>query len=152
MYGKLASQTARLAFERLSRRDADALLVRCVDNIHHEFAGDHALGGVRTTKRDFAAWLDRLYRLFPKLAFEPRKILVSGPPWNMTVGVLWTDRGEAADGTAYENHGVHELRIRWGKLVALRAHLDTQHLAAVLNRMARNGIAEAEAAPIGDAP
>lgn len=152
MHHLIARRTARWAFQRLSKRDADALLDRCVDDIHHTFAGNHALGGTRTSKQDFAAWLDRLYRLFPELSFEPSSILVKGPPWDMVVGVLWTDRGRGADGERYENHGVHELRIRWGKLVALRAHLDTLYLAAVLDRMAANGVSEAGAPPIGAAP
>ncbi len=152
MHHLIARRTAEWAFERLSKREAQALLDRCADDIHHHFAGDHALGGTRTSKEDFAAWLDRLYRLFPELSFEPRSILVKGPPWDMMIGVLWTDRGRCADGVDYQNHGVHELRIKWGKLAALRAHLDTQHLVAVLDRMAENGVAEAEATPIGDAP
>jgi len=149
MHHMIARRTARWAFDRLSKRDVAPLLARCAEDIHHQFAGDHALGGVRHSKRAFSEWLDRLFRLFPELRFEPRSVLVKGPPWHMIVAVLWTDRGRAADGEAYENQGVHELQIRWGKLVSLRAHLDTQHLVGVLDRMAGNGVTEAEAAPIG---
>lgn len=148
MHHLIARRTARWAFERLSDRDAQALLSRCSDDIHHGFAGDHALGGERNSKAAFSDWLDRLYRLFPVLSFQSRAILVKGPPWNMIIGVLWTDRGTTADGTDYLNHGVHELTIRWGKLVSLRAHLDSQHLSRVLEAMAQNGIAEAAAPPI----
>jgi len=148
MHHFIARRVAGWAFDRLSERDAHALLRRCSEDLHHSFAGDHALGGVRNSKRAFADWLERLFRLFPELSFELRAILVEGPPWNMIVGVLWTDRGKTADGFEYRNHGAHELNIRWGKLVSLRAHLDTQHLSRVLGRMTDNGIAEAAAPPI----
>lgn len=150
MLHTIAKRQTLTAFEALSRRDADALLMRCADDMTHDFAGDHALGGTRRSKVAFARWIERLFRLFPVLEFEPRDVLVTGPPWNMTVAVLWTDRGEAADGEAYENAGAHELRLKWGRLTALRAHLDTQRLAATMDRMARAGIEDAAAAPIGD--
>lgn len=51
--------------------------------------------------------------------------MVAGTPWNMRIAVTWTDRGEAADGVAYENHGVHVLHVEWGRLTELSAVLDT---------------------------
>ena len=38
----------------------------------------------------------------------------------------------------------------WGKVVSLHAYLDTEKVVAVMRRMAKAGIAEAEAAPIED--
>jgi ketosteroid isomerase-like protein len=146
----MAKRQTLSAFEALSQRDPDTLLARCSEDMTHVFAGDHALGGTRNSKAAFTRWIERLYRLFPVLEFQPRDVLVRGPPWNMTVAVLWTDRGEAADGAPYENAGAHELRLKWGRLTALRAHLDTQRLSATLDRMARNGLDEAAAAPIGN--
>jgi ketosteroid isomerase-like protein len=146
----MAKRQTLNAFAALSQRDPDTLLARCSEDMTHVFAGDHALGGTRRSKAAFASWIERLYRLFPVLEFRPREIFVRGPPWNTTVAVLWTDRGEAADGAAYENAGAHELRLAWGRLTSLRAHLDTQRLSATLDRMARNGLDEAAAAPIGD--
>lgn len=145
----IAKRTTRRAFEHLSTRNPGALLALCSRDLRHEFAGDHALGGVRSSRQGFEDWL---LRLFPVLTFEPRAILVKGPPWNVALAVIWTDRGLAADGVEYRNHGVHELTVRWGRLVSLRAHLDTQHLSQVLERMAKDGIAEASAPPIEDRP
>jgi ketosteroid isomerase-like protein len=150
MFHSIAKRQTLNAFAALSRRDPDTLLARCSEDMTHVFAGDHALGGTRNSKAAFTRWIERLNRLFPVLEFQPREVLVRGPPWNMTVAVFWTDRGEAADGTPYENAGAHELRLTWGRLTALRAHLDTQRLSATLDRMARNGLDEAAAAPIGD--
>lgn len=148
MFQTVARKKVLSAFQCLSNRDVEGLLKGCSENIHHEFAGNHALGGVRDSKKAFKLWLERLFVLFPHLWFEPHSVLISGPPWNMRACVTWTDRGVTADGEDYENSGVHELRIRGGKVQSLKAHLDTQHLAAVLDHMAAHGVAEAHAQPI----
>ncbi|MFE8073412.1 nuclear transport factor 2 family protein [Marinobacteraceae bacterium S3BR75-40.1] len=152
MFQTLTRQKVLKAFDYLSSRDVEGLLRGCSETIHHEFAGNHALGGVRNSKKAFGLWLERLFLLFPHLTFEPHSVFIHGPPWNMRVCVTWTDRGITADGEDYENTGVHELRIRRGKVHSLKAHLDTQHLAAVLQRMAAKGVAEADAQPIEEGP
>lgn len=150
MYHALTKRIARNAFEDLSDRNREPLLDRCAVDVRHAFAGRHALGGTRHSRADFRAWLERLHRLFPALRFHIRDILVAGPPWNTRLAIAWTDRGVAADGVDYENEGVHRLRLEWGRLVALEAHLDTQHLERTLDRMAAAGIDEAAADPIED--
>jgi hypothetical protein len=46
------------------------------------------------------------------------------------------------------NEGTHVLRFSWGRLVSLHAHLGTQKIEEVLERLAREGIEEASAPPI----
>lgn len=150
MYHAFVKRIARDAFGELSDRNLEPLLERCAADVRHTFAGDHALGGVRHSRAAFRSWLERLYRLFPELRFHIRDILVAGPPWNTRLAIAWTDRGVAADGVDYENEGVHLLRLEWGRLVALEAQLDTQHLERTLDRMAAAGIDEAVADPIED--
>lgn len=148
MYASIVRRIIVWAFQRLSQRDSAALLAKTAANVEHTFAGDHALGGTRYSRTAFEQWLGRLFRLFPELQFELHDVIVRGPPWNTRAAVTWTDRGTTADGQAYANSGVHIMRLRWGKLVALRAHLDTQHLERVMQSMAANGVQEAAEAPI----
>lgn len=148
MYHSIIKRTARNAFKDLSDRNAEPLLDRCRPDMRHTFAGEHALGGTRHSREAFRRWLDRLYRLFPELQFHIRDILAEGPPWNTRLAIAWTDRGVAADGVDYANEGIHRLRLKWGRLVELRARLDTQHLERTLDRMAAAGIEEAAADPI----
>jgi len=150
MYHAIIKRIARNAFEDLSDRNAEALLDRCAPDMTHTFAGEHALGGTRQSREAFREWVDRLYRLFPELQFHVRDILVAGPPWNTRLVIAWQDRGVAADGVDYENEGIHRLCLHWGRLVALHATLDTQHLTNTLDRMAAAGIDEATADPICD--
>lgn len=148
MYHCIIKRIARGSFEALSDRKMEPLLDRCAPDMCHTFAGNHALGGTRHSRTAFRTWLERLYRLFPDLQFDIRDIFAAGPPWNTRLAIAWTDQGTAADGGAYENEGVHLLRIEWGRLVKLEAKLDTQHLERTLDRLAAAGIEEAAADPI----
>src|SRR6266498_3886304 len=130
------------------RATTSTLFLMSEPRFEHRFAGEHSLGGTRTSTTKMRHWFERLYRLFPNLRFERHSIAVSGGPWDTTVVVEWTDRATPADGTDYVNSGVHVIRMRWGKVVSIHAYLDTQVLIDTLDRMAVNGIEEAKAPPI----
>jgi hypothetical protein len=70
------------------------------------------------------------------------------PPRPTAVSIEWTDRGRAADGSPYDNHGAHWIRLRWGKGVEVHSYLDTARLDAILVRLAAAGFEEASAPPI----
>ncbi len=55
-----------------------------------------------------------------------------------------------ANGDLYINHGVHVIRMKWGKVVSLYAYLDTGLFDEACRQMAKDGIAEASAAQIED--
>lgn len=93
-------------------------------------------------------WFERLFRLFPEIEFEIKRVVAKGWPWDTLVAVEWTDSGKAADGRPYVNAGAHWIRLRWGKAVDIHAYLDTEVLADACRRMAAAGIEEAAAPPI----
>jgi len=66
------------------------------------------------------------------------------------VAIIWKDKGHAVDGVPDENHGIHYLKLRWGKLEALYARLATQLLEQTLNRLINAGLEEAGGKPIED--
>jgi ketosteroid isomerase-like protein len=113
----------------------------------HTFYGSHALGGRRTSPHTIRAWYARLARLFPDLQFALDHVGVSGWPWDTTVTVTWSDRFAVGE-VASENQGVHVLRFRWGRVVELAIHCDTQRLVEVLERKAQLGMQEALAPAI----
>ncbi len=149
MYRAVVRRKIRAAFSALSRGDADALLAQMSPDVHHTFPGSHALGGERSNREDVAAWLARLFRLFPGLQFHLHALAVDGPPWNTVIGAEWTNTGTLLDGSTYTNAGAHVLRLRWGRLTSFHAYLhDAQESADALARLAAHGITEAAAAPI----
>jgi len=148
VYHSIVRQKVASVFERLDKGDYEYALSGIGTTIEHRFAGEHCLGGTRTSTEAMRHWFQRLFRLFPNLAFEIHSIAVSGWPWYTTVVVEWTDRATPANGKDYVNSGVHVFRMRWGKVVSIHVSLDTQVLIDTLNRMAVNGIEEAKAPPI----
>jgi ketosteroid isomerase-like protein len=136
-------------FDALSRGDYGVALDGLADDVHHVFAGDHALGGERHSRAAVERWFERLFRLY-ELRFEVRRVLVSGPPWEFVVGVEWRADALPKAGEPYVNEGAHVIRIRRGRVVYLHAYEDSQKVAEACRRMADAGIEEAAAAPIVD--
>jgi ketosteroid isomerase-like protein len=95
-------------------------------------------------------WYQRLKTVFPDLHFDIQSLAVRGMPWNTVALVEWRDRFTQRDGTPRGNQGVHVLRLKWGKVVSLRVYCDTQVLAAALNDLRAQGVADAGLPPIDD--
>ena len=94
-------------------------------------------------------WFERTYRLFPGLRHDVKEILVRGGPWNTVVAVQWVGHVKSPKlEEALEFEGVHVVRFRWGKVTEIVAYPESGKLEAYCRRMAEQGVAEAEAAPI----
>ncbi len=150
MYHAIVRRKARGIFESLGRADWETASADVADDVTHIFPGDHPLGGERHSREAMQRWFQRLFRLYPELEFEVHRVTAKGWPWDTWVAVEWSDRGKAADGVPYVNHGAHWIRLRWGKGVYVHAYLDTQVVADSCRRMAAAGIEEAAAPPITD--
>lgn len=148
MYHAAVARRTRATFAALGRGDYEPALAGMADRFEHVFAGEHPLGGRRHTRPALRLWFERLFRLNRRLRFRVTDVTVSGWPWHTRVVVEWTDDAELADGTPYLNSGVHVVRMRWGRVVGIHAHLDTARWQEACAAMARAGISEAAAAPI----
>jgi ketosteroid isomerase-like protein len=148
MYHAIVKRIAKKNFERVNQRDFAALLKDCVPNVYHRFSGNHALGGERHDREALGRWLDRLARLGPDMKLTVRDVWVKGLPHNTTIIVRWTNTDALPDGSRYHNHGVHIVKMRWGKIVEIDANEDSQAVADALRIRAAHGIAEASAPPI----
>jgi ketosteroid isomerase-like protein len=135
-------------FHDIGRRDLSRVLPSLATNVHHRFAGDHALGGERHSREGVSRWFERLFRLFPELTFSVHSVHAAGWPWRLTVTAEWTARAVPAAGDTYENRGAHVLRIERGKVTHLHAYEDSQAVAHACDVMAAAGIEEATVPPI----
>lgn len=142
------SVRVRATFRQLSAGDYETSVGQLPPALVHTFPGDHALGGVRRTPAALRRWFARLYAIFPDLRFEVHRVVVRGGPWDTTVAVEWTDRATPPDGLPYSNESMHVLRLRRGTITELHADCDTQRVAAVCDRLAARGLAEAATPPI----
>lgn len=116
--------------------------------MHHRFGGTHALGGERHDADALRRWFERLGRLVPTLRLEIRDVWVKGPPWDTTVIVRWVGTARFPDGSPYDQHGVHVIALRWGKVTSIDANEDSQAVTMMMAALAAAGVTEATAAPI----
>jgi ketosteroid isomerase-like protein len=148
MYHAIVKRICRRNFDLVNQRDYPSVLAGCTPNIHHRFGGDHALGGERHDQQALGQWFGRLGRLCPDLALTVQDVWVKGLPNNTTAIVRWTNQQAFPDGTAYFNHGVHVISMRWGKVTAIDANEDSQAVAVLLAQLVEAGVTEAAARPI----
>ena len=145
MYAWLVERRVRAVFAALGRRDLQEVLPGLAPDVHHRFAGRHALGGERHDREAVELWFRRLFRLYDGLDFTVHRVVVGGPPWDLVVTVEWTVWATPCAGPSYENAGCHVLRIRWGKVACLHAYEDSQAVVAALEAMVAAGHEEAGA-------
>jgi len=150
VYQVFVRRRVQATFDALSRGDYTVALGGLADDVHHVFAGDHALGGERHSRDAVRRWFERVFRLYDELRFEVRRVTVAGPPWRLVASVEWLAHARPKAGEPYVNEGAHIIEIRRGKIVYLHAYEDSQKVAEALRRMAEGGIDEAGAAPIVD--
>jgi ketosteroid isomerase-like protein len=148
MYHMLVKRIAKKNFERVNEHDYAALLRGCAPDVYHRFGGSHALGGERHDREALRRWLERLSKLGPTLKLSVRDVWVKGWPHHTSVIIRWTASQTLPDGKPYENHGVHVVTMRWGRIVEIDANEDSQIVAQSLKVFAACGIAEALADPI----
>ena len=67
IFHKIIEQQTRRTFDRVNAHDYDAILAGALPDIHHRFAGEHALGGERNDVAHMRLWFERLGRVVPTL-------------------------------------------------------------------------------------
>ena len=150
LYARIVRRTLTEAFAGLSHGHQEAVTDKFTSNVEHYFVGHHALSGKRTTYASAVRWYERLYRIFPDIQFQVRRIDVQGPPWATLATVEWSETNTGTDGVSTSNEGVNIVEIRWGKVRRVHIYTDTERLTKTLNRLAASGNAEAQAEPIVD--
>ena len=70
MYHLMIKRLARRNFQRLTAGDWEPILEDLALDVHHVYAGQNAVGGVRTSRADVRLWFERVYRLFPSFQDE----------------------------------------------------------------------------------
>ena len=150
MYRALVRRRIEAGFDALSAGDYGPAVARLAPDVHHVFEGDHALGGERHSREAVELWFARLWRLCPRISFTVHRVVSNGPPWNIWAAAEWTARVSTAAGEPYVNKGTHLIHIRNGRVRYLHAYEDSQVVAKACAEMARLGVQEAAADPVGD--
>jgi ketosteroid isomerase-like protein len=127
MYAWLVGLLVRRGFRRINAGDVSGALDMFASDAHFFFPGRHSFAADLRDPEQIRAWFERFVGLGPH--FEIADVIASGPPWNMRVGVRFSDRIALPDGGEYRNEGMQYARIRWGRVRLDRIFLDTQAVA-----------------------
>jgi ketosteroid isomerase-like protein len=127
MYSWIVRQALRRLEKQLSGGEVDKLMAAYGDDATMVFPGENSWGGAHRGKAALRRWMERFTALKPE--FVLGDAAVAGPPWNMRIMFTFSDRIVAPDGFDYRNEGMEYVRMRSGKIVEHRVHLDTQKVA-----------------------
>ena len=138
LYAWAVRSMLRRTLRRLREGDLEPLFSTYADDIRFVFPGHNSWAGEFRGREEVERWVRRVYQV--GLRLEPHEILVMGPPWDTTVGLRFTDRCTAADGTiVYTNRGMIFGRIAWGKITSYEVHEDTEKVVAFDEYVASHG-------------
>jgi ketosteroid isomerase-like protein len=150
IYAWIVGARVRATFEKINDGDYRAMVDGLASSFRYRFHGDHALGGVRTTRESMLRWWERVVRLLPGARFDVQDVLVNGGPWRTRIAVRSSISGDLPDGTRYENTVFQFMTLVWGRVSSVETVEDLQVLERALEAVAESGVEEARAAPIVD--
>jgi ketosteroid isomerase-like protein len=125
----LARKLIVRSLEALNRGDVGPTLRLEAKDVHFSFPGSSSWA-IDVTGRDHVeAWLTRMVATGLQHHFED--LVISGPPWRMTVVVRGTDCFDEPGGAeVYSNRYVLWGTVRWGKIHEYEAYEDTEKATA----------------------
>jgi ketosteroid isomerase-like protein len=110
--------------------DPEPLFKSYAEDVRFLFPGDSSWGGEVRGREALERWVRRFVDV--GLQLEPKKILATGPPWNTTFCLLYTDELTAPSGErVYENQGAIYGTIRWGRITSYETAEDTHKVEAL---------------------
>lgn len=130
MYRTIVAMRFRALWRRIGADEFDLAVAQAAPGMRFTFVGDIPLGTSVTGTDALRAWFRQLDELFPGIHLELQDVIVKGWPWNTTVAARLHITAELQDETAYQNHAVQWVRMRWFKMTDDWVIEDTVALAA----------------------
>ena len=120
----------------LNRGDARPTLRMEAPAVRFKFPGTSSWAIETSSRDEVAAWLERM--VATGLQHRVQELVVSGPPWRMTIALRGTDHIDDATGTrVYENRYVIWGTTRWGRIYDYEVYEDTEKTLALDDRLER---------------
>lgn len=128
----LTREHVRAVFAHLERHDSAGFLAHVADDVHWTVLGTHPLAGEYRSKQAFvSATFERLRRVLKgDSVMTVGQVLVDGD----SAAVEMAGRATAANGDPYNNVFCWLCRFQDGKIVRVRAYLDSVLVQQVIER------------------
>src|SRR4051794_7914284 len=105
MYSWLVGRALRATVAKMNAGDDEAVMRLFATDGKLVFPGRSSFGGESVGREAVGAWIRRVQELGFK--FQIQDVTVAGPPWNLRIGVRFTDTIPLPDGSGfYENEGM----------------------------------------------
>jgi ketosteroid isomerase-like protein len=134
-------------YDELNKRNYKYVTNLFDERVIYEFEGDHSLGGTRISRQGVEKWFERLFRLLPG-KFVVNSVIVSGPIWDTTAVIEFTDTVTPQFGPAYQNNGIQVVKLKFGTAYKIHTYVNTHRIINALNILYENGISEAKSEKI----
>jgi ketosteroid isomerase-like protein len=152
MYHRIVANKVHATFAQISTGNWEPMITGMAPTFSYTFYGDSSLSGERHTVEALRQWWERSFRLIRDPTFQVEEIIVSGGPWATRIATRVRVRATLPDDSLHENIFMQNMRMRWARITEIHTLEDTAALQRALDRVSAGGIAEAQAAPITDAP
>ncbi|MFT4229147.1 MAG: nuclear transport factor 2 family protein, partial [Microbacterium sp.] len=114
MYAWIVRAKVRKTFAQINDGNYLPMVDGLAPEFEYRFHGEHALGGVRTSRDAMIRWWERTLRLLPGARFDVQDVLVGGGPWRTRIAVRSRVSGALPGGARYENTVFQFMTLRWG--------------------------------------
>ena len=122
----IAKRRAGAAFNALNRHDLAKSMAGWAEDATFTYPGNVSMSGETKGRKAIEAWFSKMMEQFPKIDFSVKEVFVSNIfafGATNTVAVEWEIALTNREGKDLRNSGVTTIRVKGGKVVAVRDYL-----------------------------
>ena len=122
----IAKRRAGSGFDALSRHDLAKFMASWAEDGTFTFPGNTSMSGETKGKKAIEAWFAKLMEQFPKFDFTVKEVFVSNIfalGATNSIAVEWDIAETNCEGKEFRNSGVTTIRVKGGKVVAVRDYI-----------------------------
>lgn len=119
----IAKKLAGSGFDAVSRHDLPKFMKSWAEDSTFTYPGDFSMSGETKGKKAIEAWIAKMMEQFPKIDFTIKETFVSNIfALGLTncIAVEWDIIKTDREGKEFHNSGVTTIRVKGGKVVAVR--------------------------------
>ncbi len=122
----IAKRRGGSGFDALSRHDLAKFMASWAEDGTFTFPGNTSMSGETKGKKAIEAWFAKLMEQFPKFDFTVKEVFVSNIfalGATNSIAVEWDIVETNREGKEFHNSGVTTIRVKGGKVVAVRDYI-----------------------------
>jgi len=122
----IAKRLAGSGFDALNRHDLTKFMAAWAEDATFTYPGNVSMSGETKGKKAIEAWFAKMMEQFPKIDFTVKEVFVSNIfalGATNSIAVEWDITETNREGKEFRNSGVTTIRVKGGKVVAVRDYI-----------------------------